>query len=141
MTKINEALKMVEIVYKALDDKQAVDIKVLDIRDVTVMADYFIIAHGNNPNHVKSLIDNTDEQLDKAGYNAKHVEGYNSASWILLDYGDVIIHIFGKDDRLFYDLERIWSSGKQINFAPTTEIEQPAENVQPAEVEESAEIE
>ncbi|PKM49753.1 MAG: ribosome silencing factor [Firmicutes bacterium HGW-Firmicutes-7] len=111
---------MVEIVHKALDDKQAVDIKILDIRDVTVMADYFIIAHGNNPNHVKSLIDNTEEQLEKAGYVAKHVEGYNTATWILLDYNDVIIHIFGKDDRLFYDLERIWSDGKQISFEPNT---------------------
>lgn len=114
----NDALKMVELVYNALNDKQAVDIKVLDIKDVTVMADYFIIAHGNNPNHVKALIDNTEEKLDKAGYVAKHVEGYNTANWILLDYGDVIIHIFGKDDRLFYDLERIWSDGKQINFEP-----------------------
>ncbi|PKM96127.1 MAG: ribosome silencing factor [Firmicutes bacterium HGW-Firmicutes-1] len=110
---------MVEIIYKALDDKQAVDIKVLDIRDVTVMADYFIIAHGNNPNHVKALIDNTEEQLDKEGFVPKHVEGYNSASWILLDYNDVIIHIFSKDDRMFYDLERIWSDGKQISFAPS----------------------
>lgn len=120
MTKNKDASQMVEIIYKALDDKQAVDIKVLDIREVTVLADYFIIAHGNNPNHVKSLIDNTDEQLGKAGYTAKHVEGYNSASWILLDYGDVIIHIFGKDDRIFYDLERIWSDGKKIEFDPKT---------------------
>lgn len=119
MTKKNDASKMVEIVYKALDDKQAVDIKVLDIREVTVLADYFIIAHGNNPNHVKALIDNTEEQLNKAGYVAKHVEGYNSASWILLDFGDVIIHIFGKDDRIFYDLERIWAHGKKIDFEST----------------------
>lgn len=113
-----DSLKLVEIAYKALDDKQAADIKVLDIHEVTVMADYFIIAHGNNPNHVKSLIDNTEEKLSEAGYSPKHVEGYNSASWILLDYGDVIVHIFGKDDRLFYDLERIWSDGKQIEFEP-----------------------
>ncbi|MBC7960230.1 MAG: ribosome silencing factor [Vallitaleaceae bacterium] len=120
MTKNTDALKMVEIVYNALDDKQAVDIRVLDIGEVTIMADYFIIAHGNNPNHVKSLIDNTEEKLDKAGYVAKHVEGYHSANWILLDYGDVIIHIFGKDDRVFYDLERIWSDGKKITFDPKT---------------------
>lgn len=113
-----DAIKLAELAYKALDDKQAVDIKVLDIGHVTVMADYFIIAHGNNPNHVKALIDNTEEKLDKAGFVPKHVEGYNTANWILLDYGDVIIHIFGKDDRLFYDLERIWSDGKKIDFSP-----------------------
>lgn len=111
-----DAFNIVEIAYKALDDKQGVDIKVLDISEVTIMADYFIIANGNNPNHVKALIDNTEEQLDKAGYSPKHVEGYNSASWILLDYGDVIIHIFGKDDRIFYDLERIWSDSKKIEI-------------------------
>lgn len=109
-----DAIELVKVAYKSLDDKQAVDIKVLDIRDVTVMADYFIIAHGNNPNHVKALIDNADEALSKEGFVIKHAEGLNSPNWILLDYGDVIIHIFGKDDRLFYDLERLWSDGKHV---------------------------
>ena len=116
MKETKNSLKMIETIYNALSDKQAMDIKILDIRDVTVMADYFIIAHGNNPNHVKTLIDNTEEQLDKEGYVVKNIEGKGSTSWILMDYGDVIIHIFGKDDRFFYDLERIWSDGKQINF-------------------------
>lgn len=107
-------LKMLDITYKALNDKQAVDIKILDIKEVTVMADYFVIAHGNNPNHIKSLIDNVEEQLSKEGYLPKNIEGYNSESWILLDYGEVIIHIFSKDDRFFYNLEKIWAAGKEI---------------------------
>lgn len=115
MAKIN-AMKAVEIAYKALEDKQAVDIRVLDIREVTVMADYFIIAHGNNPNHIKALIDTVDEKLSEAGYFMKHAEGMNSPSWTLLDYGDVIVHVFSKDDRLFYDLERIWSDGKPVTI-------------------------
>ncbi|TCT14900.1 ribosome-associated protein [Natranaerovirga pectinivora] len=107
---------MVKIIYDALDDKKAEDIKVLDIRDVTVLADYFIIAHGNNINHVKTLIDNTEEALEKEGYFAKQKEGYSTGTWVLLDYGNVIIHIFGKEDRLFYDLERVWRDGKEINL-------------------------
>lgn len=111
-----KSTEILKLIHKVLDDKMAVDIKVLDIRNVSVMADYFVIAHGNNSNHVKSLIDNTEEFLSKSGYEPKQIEGYNSSSWVLLDYGDVIIHIFGKDDRIFYDLERIWSDGKQVTF-------------------------
>ena len=107
---------MVKIIYDALEDKKAEDIKVLDIRDVTVIADYFIIAHGNNPNHVKTLIDSSEEALEKEGYFAKQKEGYTTGTWVLLDYGNVIIHIFGKEDRLFYDLERVWRDGKEINL-------------------------
>lgn len=114
MSKKRDTFKLVEIAYKALDDKKGVDIKVLDIRDVTVMADYFIIAHGNNPNHVKALVDNVDEELSKNEFFMKHAEGLNSPSWALLDYGDVIVHVFNKDDRFFYDLERLWSDGKTV---------------------------
>jgi ribosome-associated protein len=109
-----EILDVVKIAYDALDSKQGEDIKVLDISGVTVLADYFIIAHGNNPNHVQSLIDETDRKLSEAGYEPKNVEGYRSGSWILLDYGNIIVHIFSKEDRMFYDLERMWSDGKEI---------------------------
>ncbi|MCT4688455.1 MAG: ribosome silencing factor [Vallitalea sp.] len=111
----NNSMNLLKTALKALDDKLAEDIQVLDIRDLTVIADYFIIAHGNNKSHIKALIDRTDEVLSKNGYEPKQVEGYNSASWILLDYGNIIIHIFSKEDRLFYDLERIWSDGKKID--------------------------
>ncbi|MCT4543971.1 MAG: ribosome silencing factor [Vallitalea sp.] len=106
---------MLKVALKALDDKLGEDIQVLDIKELTVIADYFVIAHGNNKSHIKALIDRTEEMLSKEGYEPKQIEGYHSASWILLDYGSIIIHIFSKEDRLFYDLERIWSDGKKID--------------------------
>ncbi|MCT4596577.1 MAG: ribosome silencing factor [Vallitalea sp.] len=114
-TNVDTSIDMLKIALKALDDKQGEEIKVLDIKEITVLADYFVIAHGNNKSHIKALIDRTEEMLSKNGYEPKQIEGYQSASWILLDYGSIIIHIFGKEDRLFYDLERIWSDGKNID--------------------------
>ena len=107
----NEAVK---IAYSALDDKKGIDIKVINIENVSVIADYFIITSGSNVNQVKALADNVQEELNKAGYDYKQIEGYNTANWILMDYGNIIIHIFNQDDRLFYDLERIWRDGKII---------------------------
>ena len=97
-----------------LDEKKAIDVRVIDISRVSVIADYFIIAGGSNLRQVKSLADNVEEKLGKAGCVPRSIEGYQSANWILLDYGDVIIHIFNQEDRLFYDLERIWAEGKNI---------------------------
>jgi len=110
------SLKMAQLAYKALDDKQGEDIRILDISDVTVLADYFIIAHGNNKNHVKALINETDRVLSKAGFEPKNIEGNHTGSWSLLDYGDLIVHIFGKEDRYFYALERIWADGKEVSM-------------------------
>lgn len=112
---MNIAKEMTKIACKALEDKKAEDIRVIDISGVSVLADYFIIANGNNENQVKALVDNVQEELFKAGHEAKQVEGYRSANWILLDYGDIIVHVFSKEDRLFYDLERIWRDGKTID--------------------------
>ena len=108
--------EMAKIAYHALDEKKAVDITIIDIRDVSVLADYFLIASGTNKNQVQALVDNVDEKLSKAGYPAKQVEGYQSANWILLDYGDVIVHVFDSENRLFYDLERIWRDGKTLSI-------------------------
>ena len=109
------AKEMVKTAVAALQDKKGEDIRVIDISGVTVIADYFIIASGSNPNQVQALVDNVEEQMYKAGYDAPRVEGYNTASWVLLDYNDVIVHVFSQDDRLFYDLERIWRDGKEID--------------------------
>ena len=108
------AKEMVKTAVAALQDKKGEDIRVIDISGVTVIADYFIIASGSNPNQVQALVDNVEEQMYKAGYDDPRVEGYNTASWVLLDYNDVIVHVFSQDDRLFYDLERIWRDGKEI---------------------------
>lgn len=112
---MNNSKKMTKIAFQALEDKKAEDIRVIDISGVSVLADYFIIANGTNENQVRALVDNVQEELDKAGYEVKQVEGYRSGSWILLDYGDIIVHVFSKEDRLFYDLERIWRDGKEVD--------------------------
>ena len=109
------AKEMVKTAVAALQDKKGEDIRVIDISGVTVIADYFIIASGSNPNQVQALVDNVEEQMYKAGYDDPRVEGYNTASWVRLDYNDVIVHVFSQDDRLFYDLERIWRDGKEID--------------------------
>ena len=109
------AKEMVKTAVAALQDKKGEDIRVIDISGVTVIADYFIIASGSNPNQVQALVGNVEEQMYKAGYDDPRVEGYNTASWVLLDYNDVIVHVFSQDDRLFYDLERIWRDGKEID--------------------------
>ena len=112
---MSKELEMVRLACKALDEKKALDIKVIDIHEVSVIADYFVIASGSNLNQVQAMVDNVEEQMYKAGYDDPRVEGYNTASWVLLDYNDVIVHVFSQDDRLFYDLERIWRDGKEID--------------------------
>ncbi len=111
MEKIKEILK---VAYDALDDKLAEDIKVLDISEISVLADYFIIATGKNPNHVKTLVDYVEEKVNLAGVETKNIEGTHSGSWVLVDFSDIIVHIFDKENRSFYDLERIWADGKLI---------------------------
>lgn len=105
---------MVKIAYEALDDKLGEDIRIIDISNISVLADYFIIAHGNNSNQVRSLIDYTEEKLNKAGYETKNIEGNHNGSWVLMDFRDIIVHVFDKENRSFYDLERIWADGKVI---------------------------
>ena len=106
--------EMAKIAVAALEEKKAKDIKILDISGVSVLADYFMIASGSNRNQVQAMADNVEEVLGKAGVHPKQIEGYQTANWILMDYGDVVIHIFDEENRLFYDLERIWRDGKVV---------------------------
>ena len=106
-----ETLDIVKAAVAALEDKKAEDVTVIDIAGVSSIADYFIIADGSNPNQVQAMADNVEEMLGKAGCECKQIEGYQSANWILMDYKDIIVHIFCREDRLFYDLERIWCDG------------------------------
>ena len=95
---MDQSLNMVKIAYDALDDKLAEDIKIIDIRSISVLADYFIIADGSNRNQVQAMADSAEEALGRAGYDAKQIEGYQSANWILMDYKDIIVHVFSKED-------------------------------------------
>lgn len=117
---LKDSKEMAKLAVKALEEKKAGDIRVIDISDVSVLADYFIIASGSNRNQVQAMADNAEEALFKAGFEPKQVEGYQTANWILMDYQDIIIHIFDEENRLFYDLERIWRDGKEVSV---TELE------------------
>ena len=112
---MSKSLEMAKLAKTALEDKKAGDIKVIDISGVSVLADYFIIADGSNVNQVQAMVDNVDEVLGRAGYECKQMEGYGTGGWILMDYGDIIVHAFCREDRLFYDLERIWRDGKVLD--------------------------
>lgn len=114
---MTQAAEMTKIVIAALEDKKAEDISVIDISEVSVLADYFIIANGSNKNQVQALIDSVEEKLGRMGHHAKGVEGYQTGNWILMDYGDVIVHVFDRQNRLFYDLERIWRDGKKVDIS------------------------
>lgn len=111
---MNASKEMTKLALNALEDKKAEDIRIIDISEVSVMADYFIIANGSNPSQLQAMVDNVDETLGRAGYHVKQIEGYNSANWILMDFGDIIVHVFDKENRLLYNLERIWRDGKTI---------------------------
>ena len=113
---MEQAKKMVKITYQALDEKKGEDIKIINLEGISVLADYFIIANGTNSSQVQALVDNVEEELHKAGYSLKQREGYSNGNWVLLDFGDIIVHIFDRENRLFYDLERIWRDGKEIAF-------------------------
>ena len=104
MSQTNE---MVKLAITALEDKKGEDIRVIDIHEVSVLADYFLIASGSNGNQVQAMADNVEE--------------YQSANWILMDYGDIIVHVFDKESRLFYDIERVWRDGKIMEAGEFTE--------------------
>ena len=113
---MDQAKEMAKIAFEALEDKKGENVCAIDISSVSVLADYFVIANGNSDSQVRALVDNVEEKMHKAGYELKEQEGNNSGTWVLLDYGDIIIHIFDRENRPFYNLERIWSDGKDVEM-------------------------
>ena len=99
-----------------LDSKLAEDVTILGVSNITSLTDYYVIATARNTNHAKSLCDDIEQKLAKKGINARNIEGYQSAMWILLDYDNVIVHIFYEETRKFYDLERLWLDAERIPF-------------------------
>lgn len=114
---MTDAINMLKTAYKALDDKKAYDIKILDIKKISSIADYMVIADGTNKNQVQAMCDAVTEEMGKAGFLSKSIEGYSEGGWILLDYYDIIIHMFSDEARRFYDIERIWSDGKYVDIS------------------------
>ena len=113
--RMEQSRKMAKIAYEALDERKGEDIKIIDISEISVLADYFIIANGTSDNQVRALVENVEEKLSKEGFDPKQREGYGLGNWVLLDFGNIIVHGFDKENRLFYDLERIWRDGKYMD--------------------------
>lgn len=109
-----ESRELAKIAYNALDEKKGIIISIIDISEISTLADYFIIAGGNNENQVKALANSVEEEMYKVDCKPKHIEGFDNANWILMDFSDIIVHVFNEEDRLFYDLERIWRDGKHL---------------------------
>jgi ribosome-associated protein len=97
-------------------DKKASDVILLDVRDVTTIAEYFVICSGNNVRQIRAIADAIDEQLEKQGATLLHREGEAETGWVLLDFGDVIVHIFAPKEREYYRLERLWSEAKTVVY-------------------------
>ena len=104
------------LIAKALSSKKGLDVEVIKISDVSVLADYIVIATGTSSTHVKALADEVEYQLDEAGFSVRHVEGHRGNGWILLDYIDIIVHVFDDKSREYYNLERLWEDGTVVKF-------------------------
>lgn len=111
----SELKNNLQVIMDALTDKKAENIQTIDISEISIVADYFVITNGINKNQIQALSDNVEEKLAENKVFPKNIEGYNAANWILMDYGDIIVHIFDKESRGFYDLERMWRDGKITN--------------------------
>jgi len=112
----------IDYIVSILEEKKAKDIKVLEVKEVTLVADYFVVCSGTSTTHIKALADELELKLEEEkGIKMHHREGYNSARWILLDFSDVIVHIFHQDDRMYYNLEKIWSEAKDVIIKGKTE--------------------
>ena len=112
---MNQSKEMVKLAVEALEEKKGEDVQIIDISGVSVLADYFLIVNGNSDSQVNALVDNVEEELHKAGYSLVQREGNASGRWVLLDFGDIIVHVFDRENRQFYNLERIWKDGHHVS--------------------------
>ncbi len=116
-----------EIIVKALDSKRAEDIQVIQIGDLTILGDYFVIANGTSTTHTRTLADEVEYQMTQNGFEPTHREGRgNGTNWVVLDYADIIVHVFHKDAREFYQLERLWADGQPVDISAWTKPNGPA---------------
>lgn len=117
-TRVEELDERILTALQAASDKKALEVVILDLRDIATFTDYFLIASGANERQVQAISDEVVDKLKKSGTPAARVEGYRTAEWILMDYGDFIVHVFADKARKFYDLERLWRDGKRIELPP-----------------------
>lgn len=109
-----DARNLAKFCRTAAEDKKAIDVILLDVRKITTVADYFMICSGTSEPHLKAIADEIDNRLREAGLRSKHHDGYPQSRWIVMDYGDVMIHIFHPELRERYDLEHLWGDGKRV---------------------------
>ena len=109
--------EVASIAVKALEDKKAKDVKVLKITEQTVLADYFVICSGSSNTQIKALSESVEEAMKNVGELPDHIEGHREGTWVLSDYGCVIVHVFSDEAREFYDLERLWSDAEEIDIS------------------------
>lgn len=107
-----------ELIVKTLDSKRGEDIQAIKIGDLTILADYFVIANGTSNTHARTLADEVEFQLSQKGIEPLRRESDTGNTWIILDYGDVIVHVFYKETRNFYQLEGLWADGEQVDISP-----------------------
>lgn len=119
------SLEVAELAVKVLDSKKAKDIRVLETKDITVLADYFIICTAGSTTQIKTLADEVDKALRDKGEPALRTEGYRGGGWVLVDFGAIVVHIFLKDIREFYSLERLWRDAREIDISAWITDESP----------------
>lgn len=115
-----ETASAAEAAASAIDDKKGLDIVLLDVSRVIVLTDVFVIASGTSRRHVKTLADDVEFRLKEIGRRPLRREGVEDATWLLLDFGDVVVHLFDQETRSYYDLERLWADAPRLQFEPAT---------------------
>ncbi|WP_102345524.1 ribosome silencing factor [Bacillus sp. Marseille-P3661] len=107
---------IVSIAAKAADDKKAEELTILDMKGVSLVADYFIICHGNSEKQVQAIAREVKDKANETGIDIRRLEGFEEARWVLIDLGDVIVHVFHRDERIYYNLERLWGDAPRVNI-------------------------
>ncbi|GEK33315.1 ribosome silencing factor [Kurthia sibirica] len=107
---------LLDIVFKAADDKRAEDIVVLDMQGISLLADYFVICHANSDRQVQAIAREMMNESGKEGFDLKRVEGFDGGRWVLVDLGDVVAHVFHKEERSYYNLERLWGDAPEADY-------------------------
>lgn len=109
-----ESAQMARLAALSADDKKGKEVRILDIRSISVVADYFVICTGTSPTHARAIADNVEEQVSQHGLPLQRMEGYQNGRWILLDFGDVVVHVMNQEEREFYNLERLWGDARVV---------------------------
>lgn len=112
-----ESAQLARAAALSADEKKGKDVRILDIRSISSVADYFVICTGTSTTHVRAIVDNVEEQLSRLGLTLHHMEGYQNGRWILLDFSDIVVHVMQQSEREFYNLERLWGDAPEIKFS------------------------